>query len=61
LPATKAVRRDRINLRVALANALTHTKGYATPETKAALAQARLLIEKASRWLTIKKIMASGG
>ena len=47
LPATKAMRRDQINLQVALANALMHTKGYATPETKAALGEARSLIEKA--------------
>ena len=47
LPATKATRRDQINLQVALANALMHTKGYATPETKAALDEARSLFEKA--------------
>jgi class 3 adenylate cyclase/tetratricopeptide (TPR) repeat protein len=47
LPATTTMRRDQIKLQVALANALMHTKGFATPETKAALGQARLLIEKA--------------
>jgi hypothetical protein len=47
LPATLSLRRDQINLQVALANALMHTKGYATPETKAALGEARSLIEKA--------------
>jgi class 3 adenylate cyclase len=47
LPATKAMRRDQINLQVALANALMHTKGYATPETKAALGEARWLLENA--------------
>ena len=36
LPATQAMRREQINLQVALANPLMHTKGYATPETKAA-------------------------
>jgi predicted ATPase len=41
------MRREQIKLQVALANALMHTKGFATPETKAALGQARLLIEKA--------------
>jgi predicted ATPase len=41
------MRRDQIKLQVALANALMHTKGYATPETKAALGQARSLIESA--------------
>ena len=47
LPATTAIRREQIKLQVALANALMHTKGFATPETKAALGQARSLIEKA--------------
>jgi class 3 adenylate cyclase/predicted ATPase len=47
LRATKAIRRDQINLQVSLANALMHTKGYASPETKSALNEARSLIEKA--------------
>jgi class 3 adenylate cyclase/predicted ATPase len=47
LPGTTELRREQIKLQVALANALMHTKGFATPETKAALAQARLLIERA--------------
>jgi class 3 adenylate cyclase/predicted ATPase len=47
LPATPALRREQISLQVALANTLMHTKGYAAPETKAAIGQARLLIEKA--------------
>ena len=47
LPGTAALRREQIKLQVALANALMHTKGYAAPETKAALEQARLLIERA--------------
>ena len=47
LPATPALRREQIKLQVALANALMHTKGYAAPETKAALDYARLLIERA--------------
>ena len=47
LPATPALRREQIRLQVALANTLMHTKGYAAPETKAAIGQARLLIEKA--------------
>ena len=47
LPATQATRRDQINLQVALANSLMHTKGYATPETKAAVSEARSLFEKA--------------
>jgi hypothetical protein len=46
LPATPALRREQIKLQVALANALMHTKGYAAPETKAAVDQARLLIER---------------
>ena len=47
LSTSPALRREQIKLQVALANALTHTKGYAAPETRAALDQARLLIEQA--------------
>ena len=47
LPATTALRREQIKLQVALANALMTTKGYAAPETKAALQRARMLIEQA--------------
>jgi hypothetical protein len=36
-----------VKLQVALANALMHVKGYAAPETKAALELARLLTEQA--------------
>jgi predicted ATPase len=47
LPGTAALRRDEIKLQVALANALMHTKGFAAPDTKAALERARSLIERA--------------
>ena len=47
LPATPALRREEIKLQVALANTLMSVKGYAAPETKAAVEQARLLIEQA--------------
>ena len=47
LPATPAVRREQIKLQVALANALMHTQGYASSDTKVALGQARSLIERA--------------
>ena len=47
LPGTPGLLREQIKLQVALANALMHTTGYATPETKAALDQARALIERA--------------
>jgi class 3 adenylate cyclase/predicted ATPase len=47
LPATSVSRREQIKLQVALLNALFHVKGYAAPETKAAVEQARLLIEQA--------------
>jgi len=47
LPGTTALRRDQIKLQVGLANALMHTKGYASSDTKASLDQARLLIERA--------------
>jgi predicted ATPase len=44
---TPALRREQIRLQVELASALMHTKGYATPETKASFGQARLHIERA--------------
>jgi predicted ATPase len=47
LPATPELRREQIMLQVALINALFHVKGYAAPETKAAVEQARHLIEQA--------------
>ena len=47
LPGTPALRREQIKLQVALINALMHVKGYAAPETKAAVERARLLIEQA--------------
>src|SRR5215470_7996300 len=47
LPATAALRREQIKLQVALITPLIHVKGYAAPETKAAVDQARLLIEQA--------------
>ncbi len=47
LPATPALRREQINLQVALITPLIHVKGYAAPETKAAVERARLLIEQA--------------
>jgi hypothetical protein len=47
LPATPALRREQIKVQVALIYPLTHVKGYAAPETKAAAERARLLIEQA--------------
>ena len=47
LPSSPTQRREQIKLGVALANALMHTKGYAAPETRAALDRARSLIEQA--------------
>src|SRR5262249_8092638 len=47
LPTTPALRREQIELQVAFANALIHTKGYAASETKMAFDQARALIERA--------------
>ena len=47
LPATPALRREQIKAQVALINTVMHIKGYAAPETKAAVEQARLLIEQA--------------
>jgi hypothetical protein len=47
LPATPALRREQIELQVALVNPLMHIKGYGAPETQAAMERARLLIERA--------------
>jgi class 3 adenylate cyclase/predicted ATPase len=47
LPGSPAIRREQIRLRIAVANALMHAKGYAAPETKASLYEARSLIERA--------------
>ena len=47
LPSTLTLRRQQIKFQVALANALMHVKGYAAPDTKASLHQARLFIEHA--------------
>ena len=47
LPSTPAPRRMQINLQVALIIPLMQVKGYAALETKAAVEQARLLLEQA--------------
>jgi len=47
LPGTPSLRQEQIKLQIAFANSLMHTKGYAAPETKKALAYARLLVERA--------------
>jgi hypothetical protein len=47
LPATPVLRREQINLQVALITPLSHVKGTAASETKAAAARARVLIEQA--------------
>jgi predicted ATPase len=47
LPPTPALRRDEINLQVAIITPLMHIKGMVAPETKAAEERARLLIEQA--------------
>jgi predicted ATPase len=47
LRSTSALRREQISLQVALITPLIHVKGYAAPETKAAVERARLLIEQA--------------
>jgi class 3 adenylate cyclase/predicted ATPase len=47
LPATPALRQERIKLQVALITPLIPLKGQAAPETKAAAGKARVLIEQA--------------
>ena len=46
LSDTPKLRRQRIKLQVAAANALMHLKGYAAPETRDSLEQARALIKQ---------------
>jgi len=47
LPSTPMLRGEQIKLQIALVNALMHVKGYAAPEPKAAVEQARQFIERA--------------
>jgi predicted ATPase len=47
LPGTPPLRQEQINLQVALITPLFHVRGYAALETKAAIEQARLLLEQA--------------
>jgi class 3 adenylate cyclase/predicted ATPase len=47
LPGTPTLRREEIKLQIALITPLVHIKGYAAPETKAAVERARRLIEQA--------------
>ena len=47
LSGTPALRREEIKLQVALINTLFQVKGYAAPETKAAVERARFLVEQA--------------
>jgi class 3 adenylate cyclase/predicted ATPase len=49
LPSTSDLRREQVILQVALLNTLMHVKGYGAPETKAAVAQVRALIDQAER------------
>ncbi len=47
LPGTPAQRREEIKLQVELITPLLHVRGYAAPETRAAVERAHLLIEQA--------------
>jgi class 3 adenylate cyclase/predicted ATPase len=47
LPGNASLRREQVRLQINLANALIHTKGHASPETRASFEQARVLIERA--------------
>jgi class 3 adenylate cyclase len=47
LPATPALHREQIKLQIALTNVLMHTKGHAASDTRAALDEARKLIDLA--------------
>lgn len=48
LPGSPALRREQIQLQLDLSTALIHTKGHASPETKAAFNHARSLIDQAA-------------
>jgi predicted ATPase len=47
LPSTRDLRSEQLRLQVAVITPLIHVKGYAAPETKAAVDQAKLLVEQA--------------
>ncbi len=47
LPGEPRQRREQIKLQVGLAKALMQTKGFASPETKAAFEQTRIFVERA--------------
>jgi class 3 adenylate cyclase/predicted ATPase len=47
LPGAPRQRREQINLQVGLAKALMHSKGYASPESKAAFEQTRIFVGEA--------------
>jgi hypothetical protein len=47
LPGTPVLRQEEIKLQAALITPLLHVKGYAAPETKAAVERARMMIEQA--------------
>jgi class 3 adenylate cyclase/predicted ATPase len=47
VPASPALRRDKIKFQIALITPLVHVKGYAAPETKTAIEQAHLLVKQA--------------
>ena len=47
LPDEPGRRRDEINLQVGLAKAVMQTKGFASPETKAAFERTRVLVQRA--------------
>jgi class 3 adenylate cyclase/predicted ATPase len=46
LPASPTLRAEQVKIQVAVITPLLHVKGYAAPETKAAVERARVLIEK---------------
>ena len=55
LPATPALRREQIKLQVALLTPLMHVRGFAAPETKAAVELARVLMNKLKHWENLPK------
>ena len=49
MPASAALRREQIKLRIALIEPIRATRGFAAPEAKAALSRARELVEVADK------------
>jgi class 3 adenylate cyclase len=57
LPETTALRRDKLNLQVSLANSLMLVKGYSSPDVIGAYEKAQSMIEKAESLAKVPRIL----